>query len=92
MQRLRRSVSVVLIAAVCSAMVVSCADDKAHARDEFITQLITEGGLDRPQATCVVDKFFATRGVEELKRFFARKDLTEAERADFAAIAKACIA
>jgi hypothetical protein len=68
----------------------ACADSRAGAHNDFITQLITEGGLNRPQATCVVDKFFETRSTDELKRFFARRDLTEAERADFAAIAKAC--
>jgi predicted transcriptional regulator len=68
----------------------ACVDSRSHARNDFITQLITEGGLNRPQATCVVDKFFETRSTDELKRFFARRDLTDAERADFAAIAKAC--
>ena len=67
-----------------------CVDSRGSARSDFVTQLITEGGLDRAQATCVVDKFFATRSTDELKKFFARKDLTAAERADFAAIAAAC--
>ena len=38
-----------------------CVDSRGSARSDFVTQLITEGGLDRTQATCVVDKFFETR-------------------------------
>ena len=64
--------------------------DGARAVRRRLLVARTEGGLDRAQATCVVDKFFSTRSTDELKKFFARKDLTAAERADFAAIAKAC--
>ena len=81
-----------MTAAVCIVMMFSagCTDPRAKAKDDFVTQLITEGGLDRAKAECVVDKFFATRSVDELRAFFARAALTPAERNDFATIAAAC--
>jgi hypothetical protein len=63
-----------------------------HARSDFVNQLATEGGISHEQATCIVDKFFEHRTNDELKAFFARKTLTEAERSEFAALGTQCVA
>ena len=38
----------------------------------------------------MADKFFATRTDQQLKEFFARKDLTEPEQAEFAGLGNEC--
>jgi hypothetical protein len=63
-----------------------------HARTDFVNQLEHDGGITHDQAVCIVDKFFAHRTTDELKAFFARKNLTDTERAEFAALGKQCVA
>ena len=46
-------------AVVLVLALTGCVDSRGSARSDFVTQRITEGGLDRTQATCEVDKFFS---------------------------------
>lgn len=69
---------------------VACASTRDRAHDDLVDQLVDEGGLDRSVADCVVDGFFEHRSTEELKAFFERDGLTEAERLEFARLGDAC--
>ena len=89
----RRPLALVVLPLLAVSLVVGCsANPRDHARADFITQLETEGGISHEQATCIVDKFFEHRSTAELKAFFARKVLTEAERTEFATLGKQCVA
>ena len=63
---------------------------REKAKQEFITQLVDEGGLPPELADCVADRFMVGRSDQELKEFFTRLELTSAEQTEFAAIATEC--
>lgn len=85
-----RRVLLVSVAAL-GMCVASCASSaRSTAHDQFVHQLERDGGLTHGQALCVADKFFAARTDQELKDFFARKDLTEPEQAEFARLGDEC--
>jgi hypothetical protein len=89
----RRPFAVIVLPLLAVTVMVGCAaNPRNHARADFITQLQTEGGVTQEQATCIADKFFEHRTTAELKAFFARKNLTDAERAEFATLGKQCVA
>ncbi|MGB8858197.1 MAG: hypothetical protein WCC60_03025 [Ilumatobacteraceae bacterium] len=71
-------------------LVVACASTRDRAHDDLVDQLVGEGGLSRSVADCVVDKFFEVRTTQELKEFFDREGLTDAERAEFARLGEEC--
>ena len=75
-----------------TVMVGCAANPRDRARADFIAQLQSEGGVTQEQATCIVDTFFEHRSTAELQAFFARKNLTDAERAEFATLGKQCVA
>lgn len=71
-------------------LVAGCASPRENAHDQFVDQLVDDGGLDRKVAECVVDRFFDGKSNDELKAFFERKELTTAERAEFARLGQEC--
>ena len=79
-----------LIVSIGLVTVTGCGSVRDRAHDDLVDQLVTEGGLPEAVAGCVVDKFFEARTTEELKEFFARKGLTEAESAEFARLGDEC--
>jgi len=84
MRRLRASLVVLaVVAASCAAPA------RSEARDTLVKQL-TDGGLDKKTADCVVDAFFANKSDAELKGFFDRPTLTPDEAAEFAALGQRC--
>ena len=80
----------VLIVSIGLATLSGCGSVRDRAHDDLVDQLVGEGGLARSVAECVVDKFFEVRTTEELKEFFERKGLTEAENAEFARLGQEC--
>lgn len=78
------------VPAVCLLALPACGSPRDNARDDFVEQFVQEGGLPRAVAVCVVDAFFAARSTDELKAFFARTQLTDAERAEFARLGEHC--
>jgi hypothetical protein len=68
----------------------ACSNARDRARDEFVDQLVNDGGLSEGEAKCIVDRFFDDRTTDELREFFKNDDLTEAEAAEFGAAAAAC--
>ncbi len=70
--------------------VVACASARDTARDGLVSQLVDEGGLSRSVAECVVDGFFEDRTTDELREFFERAVLTDAERDEFARLGQQC--
>jgi len=85
----RRMLSVIIVA-IGLAVVAGCGSVRDRAHDDLVDQLVGEGGLPRPVADCVVDRFFAERTTEELKEFFEREGLTAAESAEFARLGEEC--
>ena len=76
---------------VCAvAVLAGCGSARNDARDDFVQQLRDEGGLTAAQAECVVSLFFSSRSDEELKAFFERPALTDAERDEFARLGERC--
>ena len=88
---MRRLFTVVLLAVAIPAL-AGCRSTREDALSQFTDQLEQEGGLPRPVAECVAEKFFAARSTEDLKEFFDRVDLTEPEQAEFAQLGKECAA
>ncbi len=88
---MRRLLPVVLIALALPAL-SGCRSTREDALRQFTDQLQQEGGLPRPVAECVAERFFAERSAEDLKAFFERVDLTEPEQAEFAQLGKECAA
>jgi hypothetical protein len=87
----RSRLFVVPLAVLLALGATSCrGSSRDDAREEFITQLVDEGGLPPELADCVADRFMASRTDQELKEFFARLELTVAEQDEFAAIAAEC--
>ncbi len=79
-----------LIVSLGLCVLAGCGSVRDRAHDDLVDQLVDDGGLARPVANCVVDGFFAERSTEELKEFFAREGLTDAERAEFARLGTEC--
>ncbi|MCY7299702.1 MAG: hypothetical protein LH616_10875 [Ilumatobacteraceae bacterium] len=79
-----------LIVSLGLATLVGCGSVRDRAHDDLVDQLVSEGGLARSVADCVVDKFFEVRTTEELKEFFERRGLTEPENAEFARLGEEC--
>jgi hypothetical protein len=69
---------------------VACASTRDRAHDDFVDQFVDEGGLSRTLAECIVDGFFEDRSTEELKEFFDREGLTDAEEQEFTRLGEAC--
>lgn len=69
---------------------VACGSARDEARDGLVNQLVSEGGLSRSVAECVVDGFFEDRTTDELREFFERDELTDAEQAEFVRLGQAC--
>ncbi len=84
-------VVLVVLASVLVPLASGCRDSgsRARARADLVRQLV-EGGLEREVADCVVDGFFDVRNDGELREFFARDELTGAERDEFAVLGEAC--
>ena len=85
----RRAVGLLAVMAV--GLVACSRDDggRDRARAEFTQQLV-DTGLEPGQAACIVDKFFEGRTNDELNEFFETEELTNDERAEFAALTKEC--
>ena len=66
--------------------------ESADRRDakRTLTEQLVEGGLPPELADCVVDGFFQVRGDADLKAFWERDSLTDAERDEFAELAERC--
>jgi len=83
---MRRIVSIVVVAVAA----VGCASARDTARDGLVNQLVDDGGLSRSVAECVVDGFFEERTTDELREFFDRDELTQAETEEFARLGQQC--
>lgn len=70
---------------------VACRSVRDDARQQFTQQLEDEGGLPPEVAECVADRFFEERTTDELKEFFERVGLTDAEREEFERLGNECI-
>jgi len=80
-----------LSALALSFALFGCASSgRDDARDGLVDQLVTEGGITRSVAECVVDGFFEDRSSDELNEFFDRDELTEDERAEFVRLGQEC--
>ena len=55
----------------------------------MVAQLV-DGGIPKAVAACVVDAFFAGKSDDELRHFYQRPSLTDAERLEFARLAEQC--
>ena len=81
----------VIIVSIGLVTVAGCGSVRDRAHDDLVDQLVGDGGLARSVADCVVDKFFEARTTEELKEFFEREGLTEAESIEFARLGEECV-
>ncbi|MCB1000732.1 MAG: hypothetical protein KDB40_15665 [Acidimicrobiales bacterium] len=88
----RRVTPIVASVVAIAVLGTACGDSRSRqrARTELVDQLVA-GGLERPVADCVVEGFFVVRNDAELRDFFARDELTEAERAEFAELGEDCL-
>jgi hypothetical protein len=87
-----RRLLVVPLLALSIGGLVACRSVRDDARQQFTQQLQDEGGLPPEVAKCVADRFFEERTTDELKEFFERVGLTDAERAEFKQLGDECIA
>lgn len=87
---MRRVLTVVLLASLLPVLGGCRKSSRPDARTAFIAQLQQEGGLTLEAAECIVDLFFAERSDQELKEFFERTDLTQAEAEEFGRLAQEC--
>jgi hypothetical protein len=78
--------------AVLAVVLIGCASARDTARDGLVDQLVNDGGLSRSVAECVVDGFFEDRTTDELREFFDRDELTDAEQAEFVRLGQECSA
>ena len=86
----RRSLALLLVA-VSALGVIGCSkSSRGPAKEEFTQQLVDEGGFDPVLAECIADRFFELRTDADLKEFFEREELTDAEAAEFRSIGAAC--
>ena len=92
MRRPLTTVLFVLSLVVSLGGLVACRSVRDDARQQFTQQLEEEGGLPPEVAKCVADRFFEERTTDELKEFFEREGLTDAERDEFNRLGNECIA
>lgn len=86
-----RRLLVVLLAVTAVVSFAGCSESsRGSAQEEFVRQMIDEGGLDPAVAECIADRFFELRTDQDLQEFFEREELTDAESAEFRAIGAAC--
>ncbi len=86
-----RRLLVVLLAVTAVVSFAGCSkSSRGSAQEEFVRQMIDEGGLDPAVAECIADRFFELRTDQDLQEFFEREELTDAESAEFRAIGAAC--
>ena len=85
-------VSLAVSLAVSFTLVGCASSGRDEARDGLVDQLVDEGGLERSVAECVVEGFFDERTTEELREFFERDELTDAEQAEFVLLGEECAA
>jgi hypothetical protein len=81
-----------IVALLCvGVLIAGCGRgfDRDGSRDQLVADLV-DGGLDPDVADCVVERFFAERTDDELRAFFERDELTEAERTEFVQLGVAC--
>jgi len=81
----------VVMALVVGVGVAGCGEGpgRTQARANLIEQLVGEGLTDSI-ATCIVDAFFEGKSDDELQAFYARKQLTDGERAEFVSLGARC--
>ena len=90
---MRRLLAVIVgVLVVPLSGLVACRSVRDDARQQFTQQLEDEGGLPHEVAVCVADRFFEERTTEDLKAFFERVGLTDAERAEFKRLGDECTA
>jgi hypothetical protein len=83
-------VRIVVIA--CCFLVACGSTARDRALDEFVEQLVDDGGIGRDAAQCIVDRFFDGMPTSEVEAFFERDDLSDEESMRFAELATACAA
>lgn len=88
---MRRVISLLVLSAAVMSLPACAKSSRGSAREQFVQQLADEGGLSKELAQCIADKFFVTRSDQELKEFFARKELTADESEEFQRLGKACL-
>jgi hypothetical protein len=81
-------VRIVVVACCLLAACGSTARDRAL--DEFVEQLVDDGGIERDAAQCIVDQFFDGMPTADVQAFFERDELTAEESVRFAETAEAC--
>lgn len=88
---MRRVLPLVMVTLMLLPVLGGCRkSSRPDARTAFVAQLQQEGGLASDVAECIVDRFFADRTDQELKEFFERTELTQAEAEEFGRLAQAC--
>ena len=63
---------------------------KAQVRDRWVATYVQQLHITKPQAECIVDRFFGEISDDELKPLTKGKDLTDAEVQRIAELALAC--
>lgn len=86
-----RLAMVVASSVIGALALTACASGRGRdeARDDLVEQLVGRG-LPTELAECVVDRFFAAHSDAELKEFYDREELTDAEAGEFAAYGADC--
>ncbi|MEN9644305.1 MAG: hypothetical protein RL238_974 [Actinomycetota bacterium] len=87
---MRRSLALLLVVVAVVGVTGCSKSSRGSAKAEFVQQLVDEGGFDQPVAECIADRFFELRTDADLKEFFEREQLTDAEAAEFRSIGAAC--
>ena len=87
---MRRSFALLLLAVATFGATGCAASSRGPAQEEFVQQLVDEGGFDPVLAECIAERFFELRTDKDLKEFFEREELTDAEAAEFRSIGAAC--
>ena len=87
-----RHVVVASLVVVAGLVASACGESGARrdARRALVDQLM-DGGLSEDVADCVVAGFFDARNDDELQEFFAREQLLDNERAEFARLGETCL-
>jgi hypothetical protein len=81
----------VRIVVVACCLLVGCGSTaRDRALDEFVEQLVDDGGIGQDAARCIVDRFFDGMPTADVEAFFERDVLTAEESVRFAEIAEAC--
>ena len=87
---MRRSLALLLVVAAALSTSACSKSSRGSAQAEFVQQMVEEGGIDPAVAECIADRFFELRTDKDLKEFFERDELTDAEAAEFRSIGTAC--